>query len=243
MELRDGFIVGIFNYCDRWCETCAFTPRCRLFADLARYEAMLDPGFKTIVNGPSLTQGGLPPQPKWIEEMSERWNADLGSRTGEDVRSSRSIALEHRPIQEHAIAYAERVHNWLRKHVWPDVAAVQRNPHDAVSVIAWFASMNCAKIQRALLGLAEFDGDREVPPDHEGAAKVAVIGIERSYKAWMQLVADARVTADVAMSFIEELLWLLEMLDDVFPRARAFVRPGFDEPEALIDSAWSRGNQ
>ena len=23
MEIRDGFIVGIFNYCDRWCETCA----------------------------------------------------------------------------------------------------------------------------------------------------------------------------------------------------------------------------
>src|SRR6185503_16937586 len=25
VEVRDGFIVGIFNYCDRWCETCAFT--------------------------------------------------------------------------------------------------------------------------------------------------------------------------------------------------------------------------
>ena len=232
MELHDGFVVGIFNYCDRWCETCALTSRCRLFADLARDEAMLDPGFKVIVDGPSLAQVVPAPLPRWIEDLRQRLNADAG----DDVPGAWLIALEHRAIQEHAVAYAERVHNWLRKHVWPDVAGVHRDPRDAVSVIAWFASMNCAKITRALLGLAAFDGSRDFPPDHEGAAKVALIGIERSYKAWMQLIADGRVTAEVAVPFIEELLWLLEMLEDVFPRARAFVRPGFDEPEALIDS-------
>src|SRR6185436_11159869 len=25
------FIDGIFNYCDRWCERCYFTSRCRVF--------------------------------------------------------------------------------------------------------------------------------------------------------------------------------------------------------------------
>ena len=25
MEVQDGFIVGIFNYCDRWCERCPLT--------------------------------------------------------------------------------------------------------------------------------------------------------------------------------------------------------------------------
>jgi hypothetical protein len=23
MEVRDGFIESIYNYCDRWCEACA----------------------------------------------------------------------------------------------------------------------------------------------------------------------------------------------------------------------------
>lgn len=27
------FIPGIYNYCDRWCERCPMTSRCRLFAD------------------------------------------------------------------------------------------------------------------------------------------------------------------------------------------------------------------
>lgn len=32
MDVRDGFILGIYNYCDRWCESCAFTSRCGAFA-------------------------------------------------------------------------------------------------------------------------------------------------------------------------------------------------------------------
>src|ERR1044072_83550 len=49
MEVRNGFIVGIFNYCDRWCDACAFTSRCRLFADGAEIKASLDPGLKALV--------------------------------------------------------------------------------------------------------------------------------------------------------------------------------------------------
>lgn len=234
MELCDGFIVGIFNYCDRWCETCALTSRCRLFADLARHEAVVDPGFRAIVDAPIRREALPPPPPKWMEELMKEINeAEASANDRHPLPAPRVMAREHLPIYDHARDYSTRVHNWLRRYVWPDIDCVQRDPRDAVAVIAWFASMNCSKIRRALLGLAEFDGDRDSPPDHEGSAKVALIGIERSYKAWMQLVADERVTMEVAVPFIEELLWLLERVDDVFPRARAFVRPGFDEPGAL----------
>jgi hypothetical protein len=33
---RPQFTDGIFNYCDRWCERCADTARCRLWHDLER---------------------------------------------------------------------------------------------------------------------------------------------------------------------------------------------------------------
>lgn len=39
VEIRDGFIVGIYNYCDAWCARCAFTSHCRVFADLRETEA------------------------------------------------------------------------------------------------------------------------------------------------------------------------------------------------------------
>ena len=44
MEIQDGFIVGIYNYCDRWCEACQFTSRCRSFSNRAKFEASQDPG-------------------------------------------------------------------------------------------------------------------------------------------------------------------------------------------------------
>jgi hypothetical protein len=34
MDVRDGFIVGIFNYCDRWCEACAFARRTPAFVPI-----------------------------------------------------------------------------------------------------------------------------------------------------------------------------------------------------------------
>ena len=50
MEIQDGFIAGIFNYCDSWCERCAFTSYCRVFADMVRIEASLDPQLKDVVD-------------------------------------------------------------------------------------------------------------------------------------------------------------------------------------------------
>lgn len=32
MEVQDGFSLSIFNYCDGWCEACAFAARCRVSA-------------------------------------------------------------------------------------------------------------------------------------------------------------------------------------------------------------------
>jgi hypothetical protein len=52
MEVRDGFIVGVYNYCDRWCERCALTSHCRLFADGAEAEASLDPALQAVVDAP-----------------------------------------------------------------------------------------------------------------------------------------------------------------------------------------------
>ena len=32
------FISGIYNYCDRWCERCAFTDRCLTYASSREME-------------------------------------------------------------------------------------------------------------------------------------------------------------------------------------------------------------
>lgn len=235
MEVRDGYIVSIFNYCDRWCEACAFTSRCRLFADLARYEAAVDPSLSAVVHAPQLAQDIPPPPPKWLQELIEQAN-EIASKpiTDEEIAEFEpKIMPAHAEIHERATVYCEWVWDWLKQRD----EGRNGDPQDPIQVIAWFASLNMSKIYRALSGLAEDDYDPDYPPDHDGSAKVALIGIDRSHAAWMQLVTEGRVTAAAARPCISELEWLCEQLEVVFPNARAFVRPGLDEPDAVAQLA------
>ena len=75
MDIQDGFIVGIFNYCDRWCERCALTSYCGLFADHAEMEASLDPNLKAIAEAPPLPEEMPPPPPMWMQELIAEMNA------------------------------------------------------------------------------------------------------------------------------------------------------------------------
>ena len=37
------YIPGIYNYCDYWCERCAFTKRCRNFMTDRECEVLAEP--------------------------------------------------------------------------------------------------------------------------------------------------------------------------------------------------------
>jgi hypothetical protein len=77
------------------------------------------------------------------------------------------------------------------------------------------------------------DDDSGAGSDADGSAKVALIGIERSHAAWLALIERGVVSASEADPFIADLVWLGRELEEVRPRARAFMRPGFDEPDAV----------
>jgi len=74
-----------------------------------------------------------------------------------------------------------------------------------------------------------------------GSAKVALIGLERSHAAWLRLSELGLASNQEAHDFITQLVWLADALEGRFPRARAFVRPGFDEPEAVARLRASEG--
>jgi hypothetical protein len=225
VELRNGFIVGIFNYCDRWCEACAYTSRCRLFADKAEMEASLDPGLKALVDAPPLEPA--PPPPPWLAELLEAMDKAI-HEPADNLPPERAIPPEHAGIERRARGYCKRAYRWLKVRE----CAASCDPGDPRAVISWFHTLIAAKIHRALHGFANDEPeDRDWPPDYDGSAKVALLGIERSHAAWLELVRQG-VTSDAdAAPFIADLVWLGEALEWVFPNARAFVRPAFDEPD------------
>ena len=227
MEVRDGFIVGIFNYCDRWCETCAFTSRCRLFADVAEIEAKLDPGLKDVVEAPPLPQDVPPPPPPWMQEMIDEMNA--ASTAATKLPPPPPVPPEHLLIEARADDYFTRAHTWLRANPGP-----RSDPADPCTVIEWFHLQIVVKVHRAIRGLAE-DGpeERDWPADHDGSAKVALLGIDRSHAAWLDALERGVVSDSDAAPLVADLVWLGEALERVFPKARAFVRPGLDEPDEV----------
>jgi len=87
------------------------------------------------------------------------------------------------------------------------------------------------KTMRALSGRKEELEDPEIadfPKDSDGSAKVALIGIDRSIAAWrmMQLSLPDRVESIVPLML--QLERLRQRLENSFPHARNFIRPGFD---------------
>lgn len=230
VDVRDGFIVGIFNYCDRWCETCAFTSRCRLFADQAEMDASFDPGMKALVDLHVALAKPSPPPPPWLEELLRDMDEAMDNPADRDEPLERPLPLEHMEIEERARHYCASLHLWLQTRR----VISTHDPTDPQAVITRFHTLISAKVHRALHGFADDrPEDREWPPDYDGSAKVALLGIDRSHAAWLELVARGVTSeADIA-PFIADLVWLGEALERVFPDARAFVRPGLDEPEEV----------
>ena len=232
MEVQDGFIIGIFNYCDRWCEACAFTSRCGVFADSVKAEAALDPALKALVEAPPRPEDlPPPPPPKWMEELLQAMNEAASEPLADEERKRLEPPPEHLAIEVRATSYMLQVHRWLEAR---DDVYQRSDPGDPCAVITWFHTLLKVKIHRALWGLAQDDpDDRDFPADHDGSAKVSLIGIERSHAAWLDLVDCGIASGMEAAPFIADLVWLADALDRVFPKARTFVRPGLDEPDEV----------
>ena len=240
MEVQDGFVVGIFNYCDRWCERCAFTAHCRVFADVAKMEAALDPNLRVVADAPPLPEDVPPPRPAWMQELiAEANEACRNPPSPEEWAQMRPrVPSEHKPIERRAKKYAMRTLRWLRE----TESAAPCTPGDARDVISWFHSIVAVKVHRALTKWPAVDSDGD-ESDNDGSAKVALLGMDESHAAWLELVERGIVSRGEADPFIADLVWLGEALERVRPKARAFVRPVFDEPDAVAKFRAAEGGR
>jgi hypothetical protein len=232
MDVQDGFIVGIFNYCDSWCRACPFTSRCRVFVNIAKAEAASDPHLQAVVDATPLPQDvPLPPSP-WVQALIEDANEAASDvmAGAKFTRQRVKLVPEHQSIRRRAHSYCDRVYTWLRArdfHSFDD-------PSDPRAVVTWFHTLIPSKIVRALEGIAsDVPQERDWPADHDGSAKVALLGIERSHAALLQMVDAGLASHPEVDPLVADLTWLGTELERVFPNARAFVRAAFDEPDEV----------
>jgi hypothetical protein len=107
---------------------------------------------------------------------------------------------------------------------------------DLTDVIRWYQHLIYAKLRRAIDSRAreELETDEEMkkfPRDSDGSAKIALLAMDRSISAWAGMRQALGDEADGILDLLAQLTTLRRETEALFPAARAFVRPGFDEQE------------
>jgi hypothetical protein len=246
LSANPDFISGIYNYCDRWCERCAFTSRCMNFA--LSEEQFSEPESRDIRNElfwQKLSEAFRLTH-ELLEDTLKEHNIDLNALAREAAEEQERA--KHEEAENHACSLASRQYGkmldeWFEAH--GEFADKLRRPSgknalsegsanlkDSIEILRWYQHQIYAKIMRAVSGQIDersWNSHDESPKDSDGSAKVALIGIDRSIWAWMALRESLLEQKDESIDFLVHLDRLRKNVEQHFPEARAFIRPGFDE--------------
>ena len=251
MANNPDFIPGIYNYCDRWCERCPFTVRCMVYA--MEKESFPDQQSRDINNKEfwQKIQQSLALGSELLRDMARARGIDLRSVLPEEVVRERRKNREEATIAQEARHYSTVTREWFQanEHLFKtkgemltqEVQLGIKEPEsttvtilEAVEVIRWYQDQIWVKLMRSLHGERqeeEFDDDelQDFPKDSDGSAKVALIGIDRSIGAWTQLRENLEDQSGSILDILANLGVLRMKVEERFPRARSFVRSGFDQ--------------
>ncbi len=231
-------IPFIHNYCDRWCERCSFTARCSVYASVESQPGHGDDSENLIRSLRNILEyAKLTLEEKCREYGIEITQSDL-ERAGREIETIERV-IRSDNLSESARKYALEIKTIFgTEATWHAPDAEDPVIDEIISVISWYQFFIAAKIDRALLGATDdqgFEDKDEVndpQSDANGSAKVALIAAERSILAWTYLLDTGN--AQLIGPIIEQLDKMKHGLECKFPLAREFIRPGFDEIEAVM---------
>jgi hypothetical protein len=244
----EPMIPGVYNYCDRWCERCVFSRRCRVFRDTRVMEQALEHGQDPVQVLSNLALAEYaeaerersPAERAEWEDLMARANAmlvDMGVDDADARLQRRDAWIEAQPVIRDSREYGRLaidvcvpLQGMLPAHGGVVLAAIEAVLH--------MATLIPAKVFRALTGLdagesSDDDWDAARLDDANGSAKVVQLAIAESREAWAAL-GDIPAVALVCGSMIDRLGEMDAELARLFPGAPAFVRPGFDDGGACV---------
>ena len=157
------------------------------------------------------------------------------------------------PISKAANRYMKWVYNWYQKKqkegtiIYPESRdelikfnidgikdpVVLRRLGLALEVAFYYHMQIWVKVNRALTSSYDgFEDDpdfKDYPKDSDGSAKVALLGIDQSIAAWTTIWKYVDSLKPEIEGQIQLLRQLRAAIERVFPDARNFKRPGFDD--------------
>jgi hypothetical protein len=224
---RDPTLIkGIYDTCEQWCMYCGATERCLAFRCSPEElrngvirsddrDAQLD-GLR-VLKSLSEAEGCLAP-------------IEIDAFLSTDRRKKSYLFSLTDPLERMGGSYMNLSDAYLRSRPdWPFDIRPRASGPTPLEVFAWFHDLVPARIFRAILSAgAEGAGLGNRHEDALGAAKLALVGIDRSLDALAELASQDE---DARLDFIKKYLRRLRReVERRFPDARAWVRPGLDVP-------------
>ncbi len=228
-----NMIPGIYNWCDRWCERCAFTQRCTNFQ--MQPDTDLDINSEEFWDEMSMIFSATM---DLLKEMADERGIDLDEMEPTEEEQQREKEKDDlATLNDCALLarnYDRQVRTWFEQLAEKDPALLElREPDDktkdCLEVIQWYQHFIFIKLQRAFHA-REDEIDFEIEPqDSNGTAKVTLIAMDRSIGSWGVILQQFPEDEDMIVQLLATLQKLRRLTEENFPDARAFVRPGLDE--------------
>lgn len=241
MNENESFISGIFNYCDRWCERCEFTERCRVFADERSHA--LDDSDDPMGDALRIVSESFAEAKEMLIEKAEEMGIDLDEAMNDPEieewmqRSRETVDSEE--ASKLAWQYSLETRSLLENpETWVGDADEDPMIAHTLEVLGYYLFSVGVKVKSSFNAALDDDGyyDREQIADTQsyanGTAKATLIIVERSILGWMYLLNEQN--AEIVRPVIERLEKIRDLLETKFPNAREFIRPGFDEIETVM---------
>ncbi len=255
-NLIPPIIPGIFLYCDRWCEKCAFTSSCEAFSSPGIEKGKDEKKLNDQINGEfwEELEKVLPIIEKWIIEKATKESRSL--KEFNLPKQKKNFDLFQRDAKSNAILkagrlYEDMVDDWFDEGieklglivVETEQGAVIRMPelemreesinlNQVFEVILRYQLQIYLKLSRSFYsrGREEEEGKETVKvKDSLGAAKSTLALLDRSMAGWGMVLEVLPASEDLIFEILVLLQRLRYNIMIEFSEVRSFVRPGFDD--------------
>lgn len=244
-----NYIPDIHKYCDLWCKNCPFTGQCQMY----KINKYLTPGDNP--NFLKNIQANAQKMKEMIKDRAREQGIELDNiptdEEAERKEQERDEYYKNHPLAKTAKKYMIMAMGWFgnnRELIMKSSHQLLQNiklgilteeteeeaseVYDAFELIGWYCTHIRLKLYEAVSG--EYDGKadtdkNDMPAEADGQAKVALIEMDRSLAAWNKLQNYFPDAADDILDILVFLEKLRGNIENHFPNARDFIRPGFDE--------------
>lgn len=236
-ENSDKYIEGIFNYCDRWCERCTKTTRCSLFA--------MEKAIRTEYG----SNDDISNEQFWqkiadIFDASRTMIEENAKRLGIDIQEAAETQLTVSSIDEgldkQARQFSIKLMKWLDENesLFEQKSTVQHAISDkqfslfneALEIIHWYALFIATKTHRLLIVFDDHTANNTLEKtDKLGTAKNLLIALARTKNAMVVLYNHLKERETEMLQFLATISKIEKKINQLFPEALLFKRPGLDE--------------